>query len=178
MTHNLLQLCFFCYWRHPDSLWPQLAIMLHWGDNRCDEVELQLTACSSEICWRLQGRRYKRCYEVGHSLPVDVTRLGWACSVCRHHLGRNGGNWNSINVWGKSTTAISFLTWCYWNFAGLFLILVPFENDSVRDVQNSSQPQLVGWGNRAVELLPCCMQATGDKDPCQLCLLQRVYLSD
>lgn len=32
MTQNLPQLCFTCYWRHPDSLWPQLAVMLHWGD--------------------------------------------------------------------------------------------------------------------------------------------------
>lgn len=32
LTQNLPQLCFICYWRHPDSLWPQPAVTLRWGD--------------------------------------------------------------------------------------------------------------------------------------------------
>ena len=122
------------------------------------QVELLLTDCISELCWRQQGRGYKRCYEVRHSL-FTLTWPGWACGVYLPRLGRSGGNWNSINVWGKSTTTvISFLTWCYGNFAGLFLILISFRNYSIWDVQNSNQPKHVGWGNRAVELLPCCIQ--------------------
>ena len=56
----------------------------------------------------------------------------------------------------RSAGDCSFVTWCCGNFAGLFLILVPFGNYQIWDVQSSSQPKHVGWGNRAVESLQLC----------------------